>query len=86
MSDYPWFTGFADERGSGPGYGFNVNMPLPLETGDEVYCDALEWALEKEVGTWVPRLPHFVRDMVRKVLAIPQKPVCDGEGAVGMIY
>lgn len=26
---YPYFTGFADERGEGPGEGFNLNLPLP---------------------------------------------------------
>lgn len=26
---YPFFTGYADERGNGPGEGFNLNLPLP---------------------------------------------------------
>ncbi|WP_145030235.1 GNAT family N-acetyltransferase [Caulifigura coniformis] len=26
---YPFFSGFADERGIGPGEGFNLNVPLP---------------------------------------------------------
>jgi len=26
---YPFFSGFADERGVGPGEGFNLNLPLP---------------------------------------------------------
>ena len=30
---YPYFSGFEDERGAGPGEGFNLNFPLP-ETVD----------------------------------------------------
>ncbi len=33
---YPYFTGFADERGAGKGEGFNVNLPLPeIQNGDQ---------------------------------------------------
>lgn len=30
---YPWYTGYADERGDGPGEGFNLNLPVPHGTG-----------------------------------------------------
>jgi hypothetical protein len=30
---YPFFNGYAAERGAGPGEGFNVNLPLPLGSG-----------------------------------------------------
>jgi acetoin utilization deacetylase AcuC-like enzyme len=30
---YPYFSGHADERGIGPGEGFNLNLPLPKGTG-----------------------------------------------------
>jgi len=35
-------TGFADERGSGKGEGFCVNIPLPPYTTDELYLRAFE--------------------------------------------
>ncbi|HEX5438045.1 MAG TPA: histone deacetylase family protein [Gemmatimonadaceae bacterium] len=43
---YPYFAGFADERGEGAGEGYNHNFPLPEETGDESYLRTLEGALE----------------------------------------
>lgn len=43
---YPYFSGFADERGSGPGEGFNLNLPLPeIQTGEQ-YRRALARALQ----------------------------------------
>jgi acetoin utilization deacetylase AcuC-like enzyme len=30
---YPFFTGYADERGNGPGEGFNLNLPLAHGAG-----------------------------------------------------
>ncbi|MEX0715206.1 MAG: histone deacetylase family protein [Planctomycetaceae bacterium] len=42
---YPYFTGFADERGSGAGEGFNVNIPLPEKQNGEQYRKALAPAL-----------------------------------------
>jgi len=44
---YPYFAGYADEQGEGPGRGANVNVPLPQGTPDGAYLDALEGALEK---------------------------------------
>jgi acetoin utilization deacetylase AcuC-like enzyme/GNAT superfamily N-acetyltransferase len=43
---YPYFTGFADERGDGAGEGFNLNIPLPEEQDGPQYRVALERALE----------------------------------------
>ncbi len=43
--DYPYYWGYADERGEGPGEGFNVNLPLALSTGEMAYGDALRKAL-----------------------------------------
>jgi acetoin utilization deacetylase AcuC-like enzyme len=37
--DFPG-TGFSDEVGDGEGRGFNVNIPLPLKTGNQVYLKA----------------------------------------------
>jgi len=43
---YPFYTGFADERGEGPGRGTTLNLPLGRDTGDDAYLDALRVALE----------------------------------------
>lgn len=50
---YPYFSGFADERGDGPGLGFNLNLPLPEETTPERYRETLAIALEA-VTTFAP--------------------------------
>jgi len=42
---YPYFTGFADERGTGPGEGFNLNFPLPEHLDGPRYRKTLEQAL-----------------------------------------
>src|SRR5262249_7514542 len=42
---YPYFTGFADERGEGAGRGFNRNLPLPEQVGDARYLTALDEAI-----------------------------------------
>jgi acetoin utilization deacetylase AcuC-like enzyme/GNAT superfamily N-acetyltransferase len=42
---YPYFAGFADERGSGAGEGLNHNFPLPEGIGDEEYLATLQQAL-----------------------------------------
>lgn len=42
---YPFFWGYAGERGAGPGMGSNLNLPLPRGTGDKDYLKALDKAL-----------------------------------------
>ncbi len=42
---YPYFTGFADERGEEAGEGFNVNLPLPEVQDGAQYRKTLEKAL-----------------------------------------
>jgi len=42
---YPFFWGYAQERGAGEGLGYNLNLPLPRGTGDDVYIQALERGL-----------------------------------------
>jgi acetoin utilization deacetylase AcuC-like enzyme len=44
---YPFFWGHASERGSGPGLGYNLNLPLPRQTGDEEYLATLDRALDR---------------------------------------
>ena len=47
MTEYPFFLGHADERGAGPGEGYNVNYPLPFGTAWEQWSAALEDACTK---------------------------------------
>ena len=42
---YPFFSGFADERGTGAGLGYNLNLPLEAGVTDERYLEVLEEAL-----------------------------------------
>ena len=41
---YPFFWGHADERGEGPGLGYNLNLPLPRKSGDAAFLEALATA------------------------------------------
>ncbi len=43
---YPYFTGFADERGSGAGEGYNVNLPLPEVQDGAQYRKTLQKAMD----------------------------------------
>jgi acetoin utilization deacetylase AcuC-like enzyme len=38
---YPFFWGYADERGEGPGLGYNYNLPLQRKSGDDIFLEAL---------------------------------------------
>lgn len=40
--EYPYFLGFAEERGEGAGEGFNINYPMRHGTGWDLWSDALE--------------------------------------------
>ena len=44
---YPFFWGYAGERGAGPGLGTNLNLPLPRGSGDAEFLEALERASER---------------------------------------
>jgi acetoin utilization deacetylase AcuC-like enzyme len=52
-SEYPYFLGYADERGAGPGDGCTLNLPLPLGTGWQEYRAALDVALAA-IGRFTP--------------------------------
>jgi acetoin utilization deacetylase AcuC-like enzyme len=39
---YPFFSGFADERGAGEGEGANLNIPLAPGAGDSAYLEAVK--------------------------------------------
>jgi acetoin utilization deacetylase AcuC-like enzyme len=47
MTEYPFFLGHADERGAGPGEGYNVNYPMPFGTAWAGWSAALEDACTK---------------------------------------
>ena len=44
---YPYFTGHADETGSGRGLGSTFNVPLPKRMADDAYISALSTCAEK---------------------------------------
>ncbi len=52
---YPYFTGFADERGSGGGDGYNLNLPLPEKQDGAQYRVALGRAI-KRVAAFKPAI------------------------------
>jgi acetoin utilization deacetylase AcuC-like enzyme len=37
---YPFYSGYADERGRGPGLGANLNIPLQPGADDDAYVEA----------------------------------------------
>ena len=45
QEEYPYYSGYADETGAGPGLGFHRNFPLPTGTPDELYLATLADAL-----------------------------------------
>jgi acetoin utilization deacetylase AcuC-like enzyme len=51
--EYPYFAGYADERGAGDGLGFNRNIPLPAGVDDAGYLAALDAALA-EIAAFAP--------------------------------
>jgi acetoin utilization deacetylase AcuC-like enzyme/ribosomal protein S18 acetylase RimI-like enzyme len=50
---YPYFSGFKDETGIGPGAGYNLNIPLPETITPEEYRAALKTALNR-IGRFDP--------------------------------
>ena len=44
-TEYPYYLGYADERGAGAGLGFNHNLPLARGTGFARWREALATAL-----------------------------------------
>ena len=44
---FPYFVGWADERGAGPGEGCTLNLPLPAGCTNDRYLTALDTALER---------------------------------------
>lgn len=44
---YPYFTGYPEEQGTGPGYGFTFNMPLPVGVAGARYREMLAEAVAR---------------------------------------
>lgn len=44
---YPFYWGYAQERGDAAGLGANLNLPLPRHTGDADFLKALDIALDR---------------------------------------
>jgi acetoin utilization deacetylase AcuC-like enzyme len=44
---YPFFWGYAGERGEGTGLGANLNLPLPRKSGDDVFLEALDAGIRR---------------------------------------
>lgn len=44
---YPYFSGFRDSVGSGPGEGYNLNIPLPEHVDGEAYRRALQLVVKR---------------------------------------
>lgn len=42
---YPVVTGYEDERGVGPGYGYNINLPMPHGSSEQTFFDRVSEAL-----------------------------------------
>jgi acetoin utilization deacetylase AcuC-like enzyme len=53
QQEYPFFLGWADERGAGAGEGFTVNYPLPWGTGFAAWAEALDDACRR-IATYAP--------------------------------
>ncbi|TDD91008.1 class II histone deacetylase [Actinomadura rubrisoli] len=53
---FPLGSGAVDERGTGPGKGFTVNVPLPPGSGTGAYLEAFERVVEPAVRAFAPEL------------------------------
>jgi acetoin utilization deacetylase AcuC-like enzyme len=51
---YPYFSGYTDERGAGAGLGYNLNLPLETGVTDARFLEVLEQALAA-VAEFAPR-------------------------------
>lgn len=58
IHQYPAFPGggFADEIGMGKGKGYTINVPLPPDSGDEIFLDA--------VNSFLPIAQEYAPDIV----------------------
>jgi acetoin utilization deacetylase AcuC-like enzyme len=71
--EYPHFWGYADETGTGPGFGYHKNLPLAKGTDDASYLSALEEAL------------HLIQRFEPKTLVVSAGMDIYGEDPLGTI-
>ncbi|NCF50240.1 histone deacetylase family protein [Gammaproteobacteria bacterium] len=50
LQEYPYFLGHADERGAGPGEGYNANFPLRWQSSSSEWFNALDAGLKLIAG------------------------------------
>lgn len=81
---YPFYAGYTHQRGEGAGLGYNLNIPLPLKSPDDVFLAAIENAITA-IRTYAPAalvvsvgFDAFVDDL-QKLLAV----TTGGFGKVG---
>ena len=55
MYAFPHFLGHADEKGTGPGEGYNKNYPMPPGTSYDVWSEALDDSI-KNIKTFNPEM------------------------------
>jgi acetoin utilization deacetylase AcuC-like enzyme len=53
---FPYYSGFAAERGANDGEGATLNLPLAPHTGRDAYLEALDFAL-RAIGAFAPDAP-----------------------------
>jgi acetoin utilization protein AcuC len=51
---FPWNSGFENELGEGPGYGYNINVPLAPGTEDEIYREVFQRIVEPLAQAYKP--------------------------------
>ena len=56
---YP-HDGFIEDIGAGAGQGFNINMPFPMDSGDEVYRYAFDRLVPKLIHYYRPQFILFI--------------------------
>jgi acetoin utilization deacetylase AcuC-like enzyme len=59
---YPFFWGYAEERGVGDGEGYNLNLPLQRGTADDDYLKTLDFA--------IAAIEHFAPDALVVALGL----------------
>ena len=52
---FPW-GGFEDEAGEGPGFGYNVNVPLPAGTYDDAFLGAFRTVVPRLIDSYQPEV------------------------------
>ena len=77
-------TGFADERGSGSGAGYSINVPLPPYTDDEAYVRAFDAVVPPLVERYRPDVlvtqqgidPHFSDPLTQLMVSTRAREHC----------